>query len=137
MNFRLRDWNVEEKLRRQMEEAGFSARACKNVPQVLPLGDLAQLRTCQWEDTEAKRGVRWLVSIAPNCGPRIMAELEAYRAGKDPREARPPGPVRVSVALGDAELAALDAWIARQPRKISRAEAIKALVANRIGLAAE
>jgi hypothetical protein len=37
--------------------------------------------------------------------------------------------VRVSVKLTDEELAALDAWIAKQPTKVTRGEAIKALLA--------
>lgn len=129
-----RNWERQQRLKDQMRVAGFSTRACNNLPRSLPIADLTELQTGQWEDEGDVRGLRWHAGNAPGCGPQVLAEVEAYRAGQDPREARAPGPVRVSVAFELAEMAALDAWIATQPTPTSRHDAIRAFVAAGLNL---
>ncbi len=62
-------------------------------------------------------------------GPTGMAEVEAFRAGIDPGTVRETAPKTIGVPFGPGELAALDAFIANQPKRVSRPEAIRAFVA--------
>lgn len=125
-----KDWRRQAIIKDQMREAGFSTRTINALYLHLKINDLSELRTLPWEDqgeTRETRGLRWQVSISPGAGAQVMAEVEAYRAGLDPRQARAPGPTRISAAFSDEELAALDAWREAQGAAVNRGEAVKAL----------
>lgn len=123
-------WRRQEILRQQMREAGFSTRTINSLGYSLPFESVVELRSSRWEDIgedRDQRGLRWLLSVTSGCGPQVVAEVEAYRAGLDPRQARAPGPTRISAAFSDDELAALDAWRDADASGLSRGDAVKVL----------
>jgi hypothetical protein len=111
----------------ELAEAGFSTRAINALIYSLQLESLEALRRAPWEDLMLE------LSRTPNVGKKVIAEVEAFRSGRDPKSAVPIQ-TYVSVPFDAHALAALDAWISRQPEQLTRPEAVRCLVAKAIGL---
>jgi hypothetical protein len=111
------------------KSAGFSARAAY----ALAYSDLnltpEQLRSLPWGNPRRSGSLAWRISLLPRLGPKGLAEIEAFRAGRDPASARPPGEFKAVVPLPSELLDRLDAWIAQQPDGPSRPEAIRRMIA--------
>jgi hypothetical protein len=124
-------------LEAELHEAGFSTRAIHALIYSVGIESLDELRRLPWGDRRDHQSLCGRLGVSPNVGKKCLAEVEAFRAGKDPRSARAPGPFYVSAPLDEAQLAALDAWIAAQPKPVSRPEAIRAMVAAALEIMAE
>lgn len=121
----------------ELHAAGFSTRTVNALVYSLGLSSLEQLRTAEWGSVEDRTGLAWALQTLPNMGRKGLAEVVAFRAGLDPKAARPAGKRYYSVPLDDAEFAALDAWIAAQPKPVGRPEAIRAMVVASLHLMGE
>jgi hypothetical protein len=77
---------------------------------------LAELKTREWGDRRAPGTLAWELSTTPNLGPKSLAEIESFRAHGDLAAAKLVGPTHVRVPLSAGQLAALDAFIAKQPK---------------------
>ena len=108
--------------------AGFSARVARALHTA---GDISLegLRTLPWGNRRDTSSLSWRIATLPGVGLRGRAEIEAFRAGKNPRSARSAGKVTVSVPMEPGLLAQLDAFIEAQPKPVSRQETIRAFVA--------
>jgi hypothetical protein len=124
---------------KEFKEAGFSTRVAHGLAYGAAIGSLVELRNELWEDTgDAERpGLLLRISRVPGCGRKALAEARAFREGLNPSDRRPPGRVNVSVPLPPDMLAKLDAFIAAQPKRCSRPEAIRAFVAAGLHLMGE
>ena len=116
-------------LSQALKGAGFSSRTAHALAYGSVATSLADLKSRPWGSREEQDGLMWDLRCLPNLGPKGMAEVVAFRAGLDPRSAKAPGAERVSVPFKPEELASLDAWIAKQPSKTNRPEAIRILTA--------
>jgi hypothetical protein len=117
------------RLLRELHSAGFSRRAAS----VLALSDqfakLGDLRFQHWFDDADGPGLRTRLLRTPGCGPAVIAELEAYREHGDPRK-QGPHPIKVTVELDAQAAQALDAWISGLQTPMSRAEALRTILAE-------
>jgi hypothetical protein len=110
--------------------AGFSTRTANALIYSARINHPDELKTGDWGNGRPDdEGLSRRLTVTPNLGAKGLAEVEAFRAGRDPRTAVAPGPTKFTVPLDDGQLAALDAWIAAQPKPVSRPEAIRAMVA--------
>ena len=112
-----------------LKAAGFSTRTVHGLIYGAGIASIEHLRSAPWGSLAERQGLVWELHCSPNMGAKGLAEVEAFRRGEDPRKAKPPGPERVSVPFEPDQIAALDAWIAKQPKPVSRHEAIRAFVA--------
>jgi len=110
--------------------AGFSSHTINALIRHSRVGSLEQLKNAPWGDRRVPGTLAWQLATTPNLGRKGIAEVEAFRAGLDPGTARAPGLTYTSVPLSPVELNALDAFLAKQPKKVSRPEAIRAFVAT-------
>ncbi len=122
--------NMEDELR----AAGFSRRTANALVYSSRVESLEALMSGPWGDRNDTTSLCWELSVTPGLGPKGVAEVLAFREGRDPRTAVAPGPIKAILLLGPEEVAALDAWIAKQPEPVSRPEAIRAFVAAGLDL---
>jgi len=122
---------------RDLLGTGFSTRTANALTYGSPIETLAELKTREWGDRRTPGTLAWELSTTPNLGPKSLAEIEAFRTRGDPTAAKLQGPTHVRVPLSADQLAALDAFIAKQPKKVSRSEAIRTFVSAGLHLMGE
>jgi hypothetical protein len=112
----------------ELVAAGFSTRTRNALTSNFsPVTSLEELRTRPWGHRNAPHTLSRQLWRTPNLGRKGMAEVEVFREGGDPRTARPRGMTYMNVPLDPAQLTALDAWIASQPKPLSRPQALRRL----------
>jgi hypothetical protein len=122
------DLNATWLREKELWAVGFSRRTARALIYSLNIQSLEVLGSMEWGSRKGRRGLCWELSMLPGIGPKGEAEVIAFREYGDARRLTKPGPVKVLVPLG-ADLAdSLDAWIANQPKPVSRPEAIRAMV---------
>jgi hypothetical protein len=127
--FDLPAFTRQRRLRSQLQQVGFSTRAINALVYGTNVSSIEDLRSRQWGSPSDQHSLCFELSRVPNLGQKGLAEVLAFREGNHPRSAYTPVTVSVSVPM-DAELiGALDGFIAKQPGKIKRPAAIRALVA--------
>jgi hypothetical protein len=114
-------------LERKFLEAGFSSRAANVLALHTDIESLEDLATRPWE-TERGRGLGKLLANAPNCGLKVIGEIKAFRELGDPRRCCEIISSSVTIWLDPPQVAALDAWIAQQARRLSRQAAVRLLM---------
>lgn len=112
----------------ELRAAGFSTRATNALVYSSGIGSLEELRSRPWGDRQDTTSLQWALSVRGSLGPREIAEVVAFREGRDPRKAVAPIPMNVVVPLQPDDLAALDAWIAEQAKPLSRSQAVGVLM---------
>lgn len=117
------------RLLRRLHSAGFSRRAADVLAFSDQFTNIKELRDGPWQDDGDRPGLRTRLMKTPGCGPAVMAEVEAYRQHGDPRK-HGPQPVRVAVELDVETTSAVDRWIAARPVPVSRAEAMRLIIAE-------
>jgi hypothetical protein len=125
-------WAVRDELR----AAGFSSQTAAALAFGARIGP-DELRHAPWGSPEQRQGLAWELLGVRKLGPKGLAEVIAFREGRDPRTAAASGVCRTVVPLTPEMLQALDAWIAKQPKPCSRSEAIRAFVAGGLHLTNE
>jgi len=124
-------------LEQELLTAGLSSRTTNALIFGADLYSIEQLTKPRWGDPKDRDSLHWWLCRVPGLGPKGIAEVVALRAGRDPGAARLLGQRAVTVPLGSADLGALDAWIAKQPKPITRPEAIRAIVRASLHLMGE
>jgi hypothetical protein len=117
------------RLLRRLHSAGFSRRAATTLAVSDAFASLRELKTERWLDDGDRPGLRSRLRHVPGCGPAIIAEVEAFREHGDARKVSAQ-PTKVTVELTAEVADALDAWIASQPIRVSRAEAVRVLMSE-------
>ena len=113
----------------ELKAAGFSTRTCNALIYGVGLRSLDEVRTAEGGSKKSRTGLAWELSILANFGQKGLFEVEAFRAGRDPRTARSQDRQTVAVSLAGVELDILDAWIAEQTDpEPSRPAAIRAMM---------
>jgi hypothetical protein len=117
-------------LKEALRAAGFSPRAASTLAWSGIIETPEDLLRLEWGDPSSKgAGLARDLRTLPSFGVKGLSEVQAFRAGAVPAAAGPPAACMVTVAFSAAQLAELDAYLARQPDpKPTRHEAIVSLV---------
>lgn len=122
-------------LEAELHEAGFSTRTITAIVYGAGIKSLDELKSTPWgTGNPGDNGLAWKLATTGNFGKKGLAEVEAFREGRDVRSARPPGPASLTIPMESKMLAELDAFIARQPKPTTRPEAIREFVAAALRL---
>jgi hypothetical protein len=127
--FDLPAFTRQRRLRSELQQVGFSTRAINALVYGTNVSSIEDLRSRRWGSPTDQYSLCFELSRVPNLGQKGLAEVLAFREGNAPRSAHAPVTVSVSVPMDAEMIGALDGFIAKQPGKIKRPAAIRALVA--------